>query len=145
MESNVTSHSWDGSRKNLFCTRTFANLTGFFFLLSSVIILNQLVYWNASVIQGMRCWQAPPSKIFNLGYVCRVAWNCFLFLLRQETGKWMAFHYADSFFFAFESDVAGVKIQYRIHTINVKISTVPQSHQTPKSPRLTKFKMSCWL
>ena len=43
---------------------------------------------------------------------------------------------------AFESDVAGVKIQYRIHTIKVKISIVPQSHRTPKSLRLTKFKMT---
>lgn len=46
-------------------------------------------------------------------------------LLGLEKGKRMVFHYAVvGFFFtpAFTSDVAGVKIWYRIYNVNVKIS-----------------------
>ena len=62
-------------------------------------ILSQSVVWSASVIWGMRCWLASPSKISNLGYICRVAWNCFLFLLGWEREKWMIFHYANPIFY----------------------------------------------
>lgn len=49
------------------------------------------------------------------------------------------------FFFALESDVAGVKIWYRIYALNVKISTATKSHQRwVHLPTLTKFKISCW-
>lgn len=49
------------------------------------------------------------------------------------------------FFFALESDVAGVKIWYGIYALNVKISAATKSHQRwVHLPTLTKFKISCW-
>lgn len=56
-------------------------------LLSSVIICKSVSAQIATVIRGMRCSAGSSLQIFNLGYICRVAWNCFLFLLRQETEK----------------------------------------------------------